>query len=491
MLSSPTASPLPAGIHTGSVVANRYRIEAIVGRGGMGVVVAARHLELDERVAVKFMSHDALGDPEAVARFDREVRAAARLRSEYVARVFDAGKLTDGSRYMVLEYLEGEDLSARVQREGPLELGLAIRFMLQTCAAVFEAHLLGIVHRDLKPANLRVVLRADGSEIVKVLDFGVMKRLTCDKNDTLTADTQPGTVIGTPFYTSPEQLRGKADVDVRSDIWSLGATLFELLTGKPPFDGKTYPQVIAKVLEAAPQPLRSLRPDLPSSVEGVVMRCLEKVPSARYGNVVEFACALAETVKLDAELSSLLERLLRRQNAPASAPGQAEVLRSEPNHEEPTPEFAVVASSRRSRPGIVLQRSPPDAQFTPSSSSRRTWLVVASGLVSALLVVVVGLPWLPRFGAKPVRTPSAPREFIPPEPQRVAAPVPSGTPSPAATEIAPKAAPPLASQSQPRRRNHSSEPTSPTRISATNPIEPPPSPATTGTRRNPLLFGPR
>ncbi|MGE5788749.1 MAG: protein kinase domain-containing protein, partial [Myxococcales bacterium] len=163
MLSSSRAIELPPGIQTGSIVANRYRIEEVVGRGGMGVVFAARHLELDERVAVKFMNTEAVSDPEAVARFDREVRTAARLRSEYVARVYDAGRLEDGERYMVLEYLEGQDLSERVQREGPLQIESAIRFLLQACSAVLEAHVLGIVHRDLKPANLRVVRRADGS----------------------------------------------------------------------------------------------------------------------------------------------------------------------------------------------------------------------------------------------------------------------------------------------------------------------------------------
>lgn len=507
MLSSTNASLLPAGIHTGSVVANRYRIEEVIGRGGMGVVVAARHLELDERVAVKFMSSETLSDPEAVARFDREVRAAARLRSEYVARVFDAGKLADGGRYMVLEYLEGEDLSVRVHRDGPLELEQAIRFVLQACSAVLEAHLLGIVHRDLKPANLRVITRADGSEAIKVLDFGVMKRMSCDQNDTLTAQTQPGTVIGTPFYTSPEQLRGKADVDVRSDIWSLGATLFELLTAQPPFGGNTYPQVIANVLEAAPLPLLGLRSDLPQSIERVVLRCLEKDPTARYGSVVELASALAETVTLDSELSSLLERLVRRHKAPASAAGSGP--RSQPRHEAPTPAFAVVAS-RRSTPG--QPRNTPEVRSKPGPKAlrRRYWLPIASSLVSAVVVVALGLPWLPRFDTAsfrqtgPIGSVSQSSLAIPP-PASNASPAlahwePSLTPSPLSSSeslrsltsaTASTTQPRAARQPPARRRTHPSDSTPPTRISVPNTNAPPPSPAASSApRRNPLLVQP-
>lgn len=528
MLSSINASLLPAGIQTGSVVANRYRIEEVIGRGGMGVVVAARHLELDERVAVKFMSSETLSDPEAVTRFDREVRAAARLRSEYVARVFDAGKLTDGGRYMVLEYLEGEDLSVRLHRDGPLDLDQAIRFMLQACSAVFEAHLLGIVHRDLKPANLRVVTRGDGSEIVKVLDFGVMKRMSCDQNDTLGAHTQPGTVIGTPFYTSPEQLRGKADVDVRSDVWSLGATLFELLTAQPPFGGKTYPQVIANVLEAAPLPLRTLRADLAPSIEDVVLRCLEKEPAARYGSVVELASALAQTVDLDSELSGLLERLVRRHRPPAGTAGHLGSPRSEPRHEEPTPEFAVVAS-RRSTPGRHGRSA--EIQLDPGSKSPkpRYWLPVASSLVSAVTVVALGLPWLPRFDAPPFRQTGAspagslaslPLASLPlasldsPAPSlsnsRAVVPPPAALDSPAVslpqqrlTTSAPSAvkrsitssaqtiAQSTATRQPPARRQASpSESTLPTRISVPNINTPSPPASSSAPRRNPLLVQP-
>lgn len=399
--SSPSSSNLPPGIQSGDIVANRYRLEGVVGRGGMAVVVAARHLELDERVAVKFMSPDALSDPEAVSRFDREVKAAARIKSEYVARVYDAGKLADGRRYMVLEFLEGEDLSVRIRRDGPLAPEHAIRFALQACSAVLEAHGLGIIHRDLKPANLRVVRRSDGSEIVKVLDFGVMKRMPGAQGDTEVNETQPGTIVGTPLYTSPEQLRGSNDVDVRADVWSLGATLFELLTGRPPFGGKTYPQVIANVLEAAPIPLRSLREGISESLEGVVLRCLSKQPDARYGDMTEMAQALAETIELDSELRGLLERMSRQ-------------LRSQPFNPAPGPVSATSNASARDTPNAqLLENSPRPAakslapvgrsntkEYQHRPGTRRGLLITSMGAgLTAIVVVAIGLPWLPRFSS--------------------------------------------------------------------------------------------
>jgi len=312
----------PASLKEGDVVAGRYRLERVIGKGGMGVVVLAHHLELEERVAVKFLTADALSEPEAVARFDREIRAAARLKNEHVARVYDAGKLPDGGRFMVLEYLDGEDLAARVRRLGPLNPVLAVRYVLQACAAVLEAHGLGIVHRDLKPGNLFVVPRTDGAEVVKVLDFGVMKRLLGSKIGAEPQQTEPGTIVGTPYYTSPEQLRGSTSVDIRSDIWSLGATLFELLCGVPPFSGTTYPQVIANVLESEPPALEPLCPTLPPGLGDVVVRCLKKDPAERFENVAELAVALSETVEFDSEQRGLLERIVRQRlvSSPIASP---------------------------------------------------------------------------------------------------------------------------------------------------------------------------
>jgi len=415
----------PPGIRAGDVIANRYRLDAVVGRGGMGVVVAARHLELDERVAVKFMSPDALSDPEAIARFDREVKAAARIKSEYVARVYDAGKLGDGRRFMVLEYLEGEDLAARVRREGALPPEQAIRFLLQACSALLEAHGLGIIHRDLKPANLMVVVRTDGTEIVKLLDFGIVKRMPGSRSETDAHETQPGTIVGTPYYTSPEQLRGSTHVDTRSDIWSMGATLFELLTGAPPFGGRTYPQVIANVLESTPNALREVRPELSDQLQRVVKRCLEKQPEDRYESTVELARDLAESIDLDAELRGLVERMLRQQ---VSSPINTPVGHQQPQgalNNLATPLFAVVADRRRARPVDSIRHadSPGTNQYHPLTQTRRRLLLTGtSALLSAILVVAFGLQWLPQFPHQAPASPHVPSEALVQDPPSTEAP---------------------------------------------------------------------
>jgi eukaryotic-like serine/threonine-protein kinase len=486
----------PPGIQAGDVIANRYRLDEVVGRGGMGVVVAARHLELDERVAVKFMSPDALSDTEAIARFDREVKAAARIKSEYVARVYDAGKLGDGRRFMVLEYLEGEDLSARVQRDGPLEPEQAIRFLLQACSALLEAHGLGIIHRDLKPANLRVVRRTDGSEIVKVLDFGIMKRMPGSRTETDAHETQPGTIVGTPYYTSPEQLRGSTHVDARSDVWSMGATLFELLTGSPPFGGKTYPQIIANVLEATPNSLRALRPGLSEDLENIAMKCLEKQPEARYGSLIELAKDLADTIELDAELKALLERMLRQQqSSPINTPVGQLLSAGTPNATS-TPAFAVVAEQRHPRPADSIRRPSTNAYQLPDNTRRRLLLTGSATLVTAILVIALGMPWLPQF--KGTVSAAAPTASESPALETRALTEPLEPPQ------APKSAPPstfeqtptsAVNEKTPPRRNPRSgivgSPSASTRISVPPTSASANTPPTTPRPRNPLLVRPR
>lgn len=493
--SPPKNIDFPPGIRAGDVIANRYRLDEVVGRGGMGVVVAARHLELDERVAVKFMSPDALSDPEAIARFDREVKAAARIKSEYVARVYDAGKLGDGRRFMVLEFLEGEDLSARVLRDGPLQPEQAVRFVLQACAALVEAHGLGIIHRDLKPANLRVVHRTDGSEIVKLLDFGIMKRMPGSRSETDVHETQPGTIVGTPYYTSPEQLRGSAHVDARSDVWSLGATMFELLTGAPPFGGKTYPQVIANVLEATPDALGALRPGLSEELQRVVMRCLEKQPEARYDSIPELARDLADTIELDAELRALLERMLRQQqSSPVNTPIQQELATGSPGTAS-TPAFAVVADRRRARPADPISRPGTKEYRPPASTRRRLLLTGTAALFTAMLVIAIGMPWLPQFSRRVAASAPAASDPMPPDlgaftPPRALADNPVTSPSPSAsTATAPTIVKPPQKRA-PRSGTIASASTStrtsvPATPASTNP------PPSTPYDKNPLLARPR
>jgi eukaryotic-like serine/threonine-protein kinase len=295
-------------ISEGQVLAGKYRVERIIGEGGMGVVVAARHLQLDESVAIKFLLPDVAQNPEAVERFAREARASIKIKSEHVVRVMDVGTLEGNVPYMVMEFLQGGDLSALLQvRGGPLQVQEAVEYVLQACEALADAHVLGIVHRDLKPANLFLLQRSDGSPCVKVLDFGISKMTgTSASNMQMTKTTA---VMGSPLYMSPEQMASSRDVDARSDIWALGAILYELLTAKPPFLADTLPQVCALILQSNPEPMRATRPDVPEAVERVVLKCLEKKREDRYQNVGEFAVALHDYATRNARTS--IERIGR------------------------------------------------------------------------------------------------------------------------------------------------------------------------------------
>jgi eukaryotic-like serine/threonine-protein kinase len=277
-------------VREGTVLVGKYRVERVIGQGGMGVVVAARHEQLDDRVAIKLMLPAIAENPEAVARFVREARAAAKIKSEHVARVSDVGTLETGEPYMVMEYLEGADLSALLQQHGRLSLEVAADYLLQACEAIAQAHELGIVHRDLKPANLYVINRRDGYPLVKVLDFGISKITTAAVDSSM---TRTSALMGSPLYMSPEQMNSARDVDRRTDVWSLGVILYELLTGQPPFNGETLPQVCAQILTGPTPNVRERNPALSEAIQAVVARCLERDPSRRFPNVEELAAALA------------------------------------------------------------------------------------------------------------------------------------------------------------------------------------------------------
>ncbi len=281
-----------AGVREGDILADKYRVERVLGVGGMGVVVAAHHIQLDQKVALKFLLPDALDNAEAVARFAREARAAVRIKSEHVARVIDVGTLPNGAPYMVMEYLEGGDLAGWIDAHGPLPIDQAVEFILQACEAIAEAHALGIVHRDLKPANLFCIRRADGRLAIKVLDFGISKMTRFGATGGPTAITQARALIGSPVYMSPEQMKSANTVDSLTDIWSLGVILFELLTGKLPFVAESLPELALTITTEPPLSLRGMRPEVPPALEAVVLCCMEKDRSRRYGNVAELGHAL-------------------------------------------------------------------------------------------------------------------------------------------------------------------------------------------------------
>ncbi len=277
----------------GQILAGKYRVERVLGSGGMGFVVAAWHLELEQRVAMKFLHPLALERADTAERFRREARSAAKIRSEHVARVIDVGIMEGGVPYMVMEYLEGHDISDEMAKVGMLPIEDAIDFVLQAIEALAEAHAAGIVHRDLKPANLFIATRADGSRIVKVLDFGISKSLLGASVAELSL-TRTSVLIGSPLYMSPEQMRSAKDVDTRTDIWSLGVILYEMITGQPPYTGDSIPALCASLLSDTPTAMRSLRAEVPAELEEIINRCLAKDRNERFATVSELARALAQ-----------------------------------------------------------------------------------------------------------------------------------------------------------------------------------------------------
>jgi serine/threonine protein kinase len=288
---APDSGELQGIPSAGQVIAGKFVIEQVLGVGGMGVVVSAKHVHLGQKVAIKFLRKDSAKNQEAINRFLREARAVVGLQSAHVVRVMDVGVLDDGMPYMVMEHLSGTDLNRVLEQRKTLPPQEAVDYVLQGMEAIAEAHALGIVHRDLKPANLFLTRSPDGSPLVKVLDFGISKAADTmrQQEQSLTATSA---VMGSPLYMSPEQLRSSKNVDVRTDIWALGVILYELLAGQPPFVADTVTGLCAKIAADPATPLRSVNPGVPGPLEAVVMRCLEKDMTRRYPTAADLALAL-------------------------------------------------------------------------------------------------------------------------------------------------------------------------------------------------------
>lgn len=285
----------------GDIVASTYRIEHTLGVGAMGVVVAATHVPSGTPVAIKYLLLEHADDAGLIRRFEREARAAARLQSEHVVRVFCLGTLVPddflasasagrrdaparGLPYIVMERLDGVDLATLLRERGPFDVHVVADYIAQACDALEEAHGLGLIHRDIKPGNL-FVTRADATELIKVLDFGIVKLRSLNTAGETHQITIKDTLLGTLAYMSPEQMVDCASVDARSDIWSLGVTLYRLLTGVRPFEGKSVDDVARSIVHGSPARLETLRPDAPRGLDAVVQRCLQKRPEDRYPSV--------------------------------------------------------------------------------------------------------------------------------------------------------------------------------------------------------------
>ncbi|HKQ67920.1 MAG TPA: serine/threonine-protein kinase [Polyangiaceae bacterium] len=321
-------------ITEGEILAGKYRVEKVLGQGGMGVVVSAFHLELEQRVAVKVLHPELAERGDAAERFRREARAAAKINSEYVARVIDVGVLPEGGAYMVMEYLEGNDFADEVERRGMLPVSEAVEYLVQTCEAVAEAHAVGIVHRDLKPANLFLTQRSDGTRVTKVLDFGISKSVVPGSSSDPSL-TGTSTVMGSPLYMSPEQMRSARDVDTRADIWALGVILYEALAGRPPHIGDSVPQICASLLHDPPPPLAEFRNDVPPDLERVLVKCLAKDRADRYATVGELANALASYASPGSILHAQRANRVLGTSREISAPSMAKEGHNAPLHNTP------------------------------------------------------------------------------------------------------------------------------------------------------------
>jgi serine/threonine-protein kinase len=401
-------------VEPGTILAGKYQVDRVLGAGGMGQVVRAIHLQLGQPVAMKFLLPEVLHDATIVQRFLREAQAAVRLRSEHVARVIDVGTLDTGAPYMVLEYLEGCDLSQFPRDQ--LSAGLVVDLVLQACEALAEAHAVGIVHRDIKPANLFVTQRPDGSPLVKILDFGISKASHTDAKLTSTR-----AVMGTPAYMSPEQMQSTRDVDARSDLWSLGAVMYELLEGAAPFEADTLPLLYMKVMTA---PLRPFTRPVAPQLAAIVYRLLEKDPAQRFSTVGEVVRAIAPFAASQTQAAISIERTGGgRITGPVRlATGPVPLV---------TPPSTISGAS-----GAMLTAAPP----------RKRWPIVAgivlAGCLGAAIVLAVGRSGGQQPAPHAAAAPAPAKPAVTPPPTAAVTPPPTtaATPPPTVTVTPPPTA---------------------------------------------------
>jgi serine/threonine-protein kinase len=344
----------------GTDIDGRYRVEDLLGKGGMGAVVRAHHLFMDQAVAIKVLRPTLARDPSAARRFLREARGTLKVESEHAVKVLDFAITDDGLLYMVLELLEGRTVGAEVYDDGPMPLRRALRIARQVCDALAAAHRVALIHRDLKPDNIMLVRRGGDPDHVKVLDFGLAKVMEHAGNRALSmaALTQGDIVFGTPDYMAPEQALGQT-LDGRSDIYALGCTLFEMLTGRPPFVGQPM-AVLADHVRTPPPTLRSLAPslDIPAEVEALVARCLAKDPAHRPASAEMLA---AEIAAVEAKLGVAGRRAANVETLDLTADQIAAAVAG--------PRTASVPSSLRLRSGQASSLSPPPMRPHPKSGS--------------------------------------------------------------------------------------------------------------------------
>ena len=361
----------------GTVLLGKYRIDEIIGTGGMGRVVRASHQYLAQSVAIKILLPQMAESPSTVQRFLREAQSTVRLKNEHIARVIDVGTMPDGAPFMVMEYLEGNDLNQILRHHGPQTPAIVVDLMLQACEGMSEAHAQGIIHRDIKPSNYFITRRPDGSMLLKILDFGISK--TPVGFEELTG-TQ--TIIGTPSYMAPEQMKSGKQADARSDIWSMGVVMYQLLQGRPPFSGESYAELVLKVGTEPPAPLHVT---LPNGLAEVILRCLEKDPKFRHQNVGELARSLAPYSSdpiTAAQIAARTTRILQQRTQAGYGGQQGLPVAAGGGLSTPVPLSPAQLTPRSWPPSTSLSQG--RGQVTLRTGPKRGWLV-AGGLSLAIL----------------------------------------------------------------------------------------------------------